>query len=338
MNQARSCTTKNGTTQLRLNCGSRAYFERVLEECAGRVLGVLAYGAVEPELPAKEFPCVWVQQPVFGVEAWYEIWVSTQPVTVKSHDQTICAQDGRLIFGCLMLTEVGNERLESKAFEVYTAIFDRLDCEDYPQLLRVWNYFPRINGIGSELERYREFNVGRHRAFSHKNRTIFGGSVPAACTLGTKNGGLAVCFLASRVPGVPLENPRQTSAYRYPKHFGPRSPIFSRGMLLGDALFISGTASIIGSETAHPGNIFRQLDETLENLQSVIRQAQEGGFDTSDSDNLFFNVYLRYAEDYPGVRARLDAELGGEDRVVYILADICRADLLIEVEAFWISK
>ncbi|EQD39835.1 Endoribonuclease L-PSP, partial [mine drainage metagenome] len=149
-----------------------------------------------------------------------------------------------------MLTEEGKGKLESTVFEAYSTIFDRLDCEDYPQLLRVWNYFPGINDMGSELERYREFNVGRYEAFFHKNRTVCGGSMPAACALGTKKGGLVICFLASKVPGISLENPRQTHAYSYPKDFGPRSPIFSRGVLLDDSLLISGTASIIGSETA----------------------------------------------------------------------------------------
>ena len=61
---------------------------------------------------------------------------------------------------------------------------------------------------------------------------------------------------------VPLENPRQTSAYEYATRYGPESPKFSRAIALscGDyaTIFISGTASITGSQTQHAGDIAAQ--------------------------------------------------------------------------------
>jgi len=39
---------------------------------------------------------------------------------------------------------------------------------------------------------------------------------------------------ASRAEPTALENPRQTSAYRYPRRYGPRSPAFARATLLPD--------------------------------------------------------------------------------------------------------
>ncbi|HUW80938.1 MAG TPA: hypothetical protein VMV54_08630 [Acidocella sp.] len=319
---------------LRLVCGSRVQFERALAEYTGRILGVLVYAATEPVWPEVGFPCAWVELPVFGQDAWYEVWVSAHRVT-QSHDaQPDISWDGELLFGCLTLGDAGGDGLEPKAFDAYSALFDTLDHEGYPELLRVWNYLPRINDAGYGLERYREFNVGRHEAFCNRGRAIGEGSVPAACALGTRQDKLVICFLAGKLSGVVIENPRQTNAYRYPRDFGPRSPTFSRAVLLGDALLISGTASIVGSETVHPEDIVRQLDETLENLHMVIAQARSNGFTGKDPDGLCLNVYLRHAGDYPNVRDRLASEFG-RAHIAYLQADVCRADLLVEIEAFW---
>jgi len=310
-------------------------FASLLDEYKGRILGVLIYSALEPELPQEGFPCTWVALPVIGDDACYEVWISARPVTIMGGAPLSLSTDGSILFGSMAFPETGAGGLESMARSAYSAIFDALDKEGYPSLLRVWNYFSRINDEDGGLERYREFNVGRHEAFCDKGRAIGGGGVPAACALGTRQGDLVICFLAGKVPGIAIENPRQTNAYHYPRDFGPKSPTFSRGVLVGDSLIISGTASIIGSETAHPENVTSQLDETLENLRLVISQARERGFATNDPAQLYLNVYLRYGEDYASVRSRLDAEFGDTAHIAYLQADVCRSDLLIEIEAFW---
>lgn len=159
--------------------------------------------------------------------------------------------------------------------------------------------------------------------------------MPAACALGSRQGNMVVSFLAGKTPGTVIENPRQTNAYRYPRDFGPRSPTFSRGILVGDTLLISGTASIVGSESMHPDNVALQFDETIRNLETVIEQAKRYGFDPGDRSGLCLNVYLRHAADYPAVRDRLEAAFGSVRHVAYLMADVCRADLLVEIEAFW---
>ena len=276
--------------------------------------------------------------PVFEAEAWYEVWVSAQAVTLRRAPDRSLACDGELLFGTVVLDDPGDDALDAGAFALYSILFDTLDREGYPALLRVWNYFPRINEDTSGTERYRAFNVGRHEAFCSKGRVIAEGAVPAACALGTRQGGLQVCFLAGKVPGTVIENPRQVNAYRYPSDFGPRSPTFSRGILVGDALLISGTASIVGSESMHPGDVALQVDETLRNLKTVVEQAGTRGFDTGDHAGLHLNVYLRRPGDYPIVRRMLDRAFEGARHVAYIVADVCRADLLVEIEAFWLPQ
>jgi len=296
---------------------------------------VFAYASAQPELPLEEVPCSWVPMQVIGEEIWYEIWISSGSVAVSLESNISISSDGNYLFGSLSLEESDAAQLEAKTYEAYSTLFDTLDREGYPALLRAWNYFPGINDEACGVERYRAFNVGRHEAFCSKGQTIAEGVVPAACALGTTQGRLAVCFLAGKQPGNVIENPRQTNAYWYPRDFGPRSPTFSRGILIGDVLLISGTASIVGSESLHPDDVVRQLDETLRNLRVVVEQAQLRGFDASDPAGLCLNVYLRNADDYPVVRRRLDEEFGNAKHVAYIMADVCRADLLVEIEAFW---
>jgi len=135
-----------------------------------------------------------------------------------------------------------------------------------------------------------------------------------------------------------IENPRQTNAYRYPRKFGPRSPTFSRGILVDDLLLVSGTASIVGSQSMHPEDILRQADETLVNLETVVEQARKSGFDAGDQAGLCLNVYLRHADDYPVVRRRVEETFGNARHIAYVMADVCRADLLVEIEAFWMAS
>jgi enamine deaminase RidA (YjgF/YER057c/UK114 family) len=327
---------KNILASLRLVGVLPAQLEGVLAESTGKVLGVLAYAPAKPSLPVGSLPFAWVQLPVFGNEAWCEALISPHSVVVSQDSGIHFSCDGSLLFGSLILGDENSGHLESKTFAAYSAIFDMLDREGYPEMLRVWNYIPHINDTGREIERYREFNVGRHEAFCSKGRTIDEGIVPASCALGIQQSNLVVCFLAGKTPGAYIENPRQTNACRYPSEFGPKSPTFSRGVLVGDALFVSGTASIIGSGTVHHGDVLRQLDETIENLQVVVDQARTRGFAARNPRGLCLNVYLRNARDYPVVRDWLDAKFS-DAQIVYLQADVCRADLLVEIEAFWMS-
>ncbi len=161
-----------------------------------------------------------------------------------------------------------------------TTIFSRsLEQTGCAHLLRVWNYLPQINGDGGGLERYRQFNLGRQQAFVEAGQAAFEGA-PAACALGIHQGALCIRFLAGRTAPLPIENPRQVSAYRYPPTYGPRAPTFSRAAIAeiggGEvALFISGTASIVGHETVHVGEVLAQTQETLRNLDAVIAAANE---------------------------------------------------------------
>jgi hypothetical protein len=48
---------------------------------------------------------------------------------------------------------------------------------------------------------------------------------------------------------------------------------------------------------------------------------------------LVCKVYVRHAADLPVIQAELCSALGSSAPVIYLKADICRQDLLVEIEA-----
>lgn len=251
--------------------------------------------------------------------------------------------DGELLFGVIELAEAAfagdavATPLQQAGQQAYGSLFRVLAEEGFPHLWRVWNYLGDINGETMGLERYRQFNIGRHLAFEAAGRLDMD-SIPAASALGVAGGPLSIAFLAGRVPAQPVENPRQMSAYRYPAEYGPRSPTFSRaalGRLSGEEwLFVSGTASIVGHHSVHHGDPVAQTREIVANLEALLAEASRRTDGPAYRlDELSARVYVRHPEDYPAVRAELAGALGAAAPVVYLQADVCRADLLVEVEA-----
>ncbi|MEZ2293709.1 Rid family hydrolase [Variovorax sp. RCC_210] len=254
--------------------------------------------------------------------------------------------DGHWLLGAIDLNEAAEQQgLAELAHRAYRDLFKTLDQAGAPHLQRIWNYLPQINADGGGLERYRQFNLGRQEAFLEAGRAAFEGA-PAACALGIHQGSLSIRFLAGQQAPLPLENPRQVSAYRYPETYGPRSPTFSRAALadIGDgniALFISGTASIVGHETVHHGDVLEQTRETLRNLQAVVDAANARGTAKFALAELDCVVYVRHPSDTEAVRSVLEDTLGADApmarHAVYLEADICRADLLVEIEAHTVA-
>jgi chorismate lyase / 3-hydroxybenzoate synthase len=227
--------------------------------------------------------------------------------------------------------------LHAATEQAYREIFATLDDLAYPHLLRVWNYLPQINVDTHGTERYRQFNSARRSALSASGRDV-SGNVPAACALGSATGSpLVIYFLASREAPTVIENPRQVSAYEYPPQYGPK-PAFSRASLLSEAsgaiLFISGTASIVGHRTVHAGDVAAQTRETLVNIEALLGEANRvSGASRFCMERLAYKVYVRNGADLPLIQSQLHAALGFHAQVVYLQADICRQDLLVEIEA-----
>lgn len=279
--------------------------------------------------------------PPLGDAPREEIWLAEEPMQpVWQREGLCCRAGGHLLHGCLWYDERNHGGIEQATRSAYRAIRHALDETGFGHLFRIWNFFPRINEEEQGLERYRAFCRGRHDALDEW--ALDETRLPAATAIGSHGEGLLIHFLAARRPGIQIENPRQVSAYCYPEQYGPRSPTFSRATLMpwpdgSRQLFVSGTASIVGHETRHAGDLEAQLDETLTNIRSLLAVARnEHGLPLGDLGELdALRIYLRHPEDAPRLQALLASRLPEALPRVLLQGDICRADLLLEIEATW---
>ncbi|MDI1250685.1 MAG: hypothetical protein PSV13_17620 [Lacunisphaera sp.] len=227
--------------------------------------------------------------------------------------------------------------LEDTTHRLYDNI---LEATRGQHLARIWNDVPAINGSRpGGLENYRLFCRGRSLAFEQCFGRGFNARLPAASAVGTTTARLSVVFAASPVAPRHVENPLQVAAYDYPAEFGPRPPSFARATVVpgteGATVFISGTAAIRGHATVALDNPREQLACTLENLRGIAHACGLGpDLDRDGGSRRHFKVYVRHAADQPMVAAMLEEELLEKtDQVSYLQAEICRAALLVEIEA-----
>jgi chorismate lyase / 3-hydroxybenzoate synthase len=231
---------------------------------------------------------------------------------------------------------------EALTFELYETLIDQVRSAGYPEFLRIWNFLPGINRGAGDSERYRRFCVGRSRALAEAG--LDDTAMCAATAIGGDEPRFRLFALAGRHPGRAIDNPRQVPAWAYPPRYGPRSPAFARAtaVMLSDqrvGLLISGTASVVGHATAHPGDVLAQTDEAATNVEALL-EAAAGELARSDlglpgSDSLV-RVYVRQAADWPAVEARLRRRWPGV-RLAGLRGDVCRRDLLVEMEAWHVT-
>lgn len=324
--------------------------QRQSAELAGRADRLLGVSSLmtAPEVEA-DLPSVAVRTPPLdGDAALAECWEALGPVVSGTLGAWRFRRSEHLLFGALCLHEADFDPQHvatngepdtalRRATEIaYRQLFALLDAEGYPHLLRIWNYLPAINVVEHGLERYRQFNIGRQDAFLASARSHLQGA-PAACALGSVDGGLTVYFLAGRQPVVPIENPRQVSAYHYPTRYGPRAPTFSRAALARlpgqEVLFVSGTASIVGHQTLHIGDVTAQTREAMVNVGVVVGEANRVARAHFAAEDLLYKVYVRHPGDFSTVRDEFLRVVRPRVWPIFVQADICRDDLLVEVEA-----
>jgi len=326
---------------------SIAAFLKQSAQWKNSVLGALCFSADALESPAPadgDVPCLHVaMQRLDAGDSICEVWHGSGQLTQGQCGAIHYRHDDGVLFGVIVLSETMFEAdadktpLQQATESAYRQIFALLDTLCYPYLFRFWNYIADINSHSFGLERYRQFNLGRQDAFLAHGRNVVG-NAPAACALGSAQGPLSIAFLAGRVVPLSIENPRQISACQYPQQYGPRSPTFSRASLVrlrqDEVLFVSGTASIVGHATLHPGDVVAQTRETMANIEAVLaeanRLASQPGFDLA---SLYYKISVRHPADLAQIRTEFERIVGTTPNAVYLQADVCRQELLLEIEA-----
>jgi chorismate lyase/3-hydroxybenzoate synthase len=229
----------------------------------------------------------------------------------------------------------GIQSVSRRAYEQLEAFLAR-SPHHWP--LKIWNYVPGINEGEGDDECYRQFCVGRAEALAahYDDQPL----MPAATAIGVNASepALQVYFLAGALPGLNVENPRQVNAWRYPRRYGPRSPLFSRGTIVDFGhrreFLISGTASVIGHETHHVDDVRRQTEESWRNVTSLVQEGRRllGRGEAPVPDPSLLKVYVRDAGDADTIAATLERHVSPEVPRILVRGDICRRDLLTEMD------
>jgi hypothetical protein len=284
--------------------------------------------------PLSEFATLRVETPALGARASEEICPSADRLGQRGRFSLY--RSGRWLLGAAQVA-IGLNDLESQTSRLYGELFDAARGS---HLCRIWNYVPAINARGADgTEQYHAFSSGRAVAFETEFGAAFKQCVPAASAVGTSDQFLTVIFAAS--PNAPrhVENPAQIPAYEYPREHGPRSPSFARATIVPAGtrqcdVFVAGTSAIKGHATISPGDTLAQLACTLDNLRGISLACGLGeNLAAGRSSVRHVKIYLRHREDHAAVERELARDfLHPDDRATYLLADICRASLNVEIE------
>lgn len=282
-------------------------------------------------------PVICLDLPELTAPSQLEVWSTTNPVQTYRDEGFSASAGGDFMFGTVTVNEQPGQSIDTLTDLAYRRLLSRLQELAYPHLWRVWNYFPNINGLVDGLERYQRFCVGRHHAFADL-LPGFPHSLPAGTAVGTRSGPLQIYFIAGTLPAMHLGNPRQFHAYEYPQDYGPRSPSFARATLCRSDtrshLFISGTASVVGHASQHPGLPAEQTRETIKNLRALIAHAEGTArrHVTGAQSQAQYKVYVRNAADLTAIHAALRKAPLASDQVIFLQGDLCRQELLVEIE------
>jgi chorismate lyase/3-hydroxybenzoate synthase len=309
-----------------------------LKASPSNLLGVVCHDrSLEKSRDFGSCPVVCLDLPQFTGPPLAEVWTSSLSVNYHQVEGIRCAMNDEVLFGSLQLEESAGTLLDNVTYRAYRHLLVQARALGYPHLLRVWNYFSRINGESDGLERYQRFCAGRYQALA-EGLSDFPRTLPAGTAVGTMSGPLTIYFLAAREPGMHVENPRQVSAYRYPRVYGPRSPSFARATLRpsisGANLLIAGTASVVGHVSKHIGEPHQQTMEIIQNLNALISHIEQRHGLTRGQwyGQALFKVYIRHPEHFVAVRDILDEQLPSHSQVLYLHGEMCRSELLLEIE------
>jgi chorismate lyase/3-hydroxybenzoate synthase len=323
---------------LRIAYVEEARLETLLKASPSTVLGIVRHDR-SPGQPngLGGYPVVCLDLPQFNGPPLAEVWTSTLPITYHQANGIHCAMNDEVLFGALQLEESAATLLDTITYTAYRRLLVQARALGYPHLLRMWNYFPHINRESDGLERYQRFCAGRHQALA-EGLCDFPRTLPAGTAVGTMSGPLKIHFLAARQPGTHVENPRQVSAYEYPLIYGPCSPSFARATLwpsiAGSHLLIAGTASVVGHLSEHIGEPHKQTLEIIHNLNALITQTEQLHGITREQcyGKALFKIYIRHPEHFATIRDILKEQLPSHTQVLYLQGEMCRSELLLEIE------
>jgi hypothetical protein len=259
---------------------------------------------------------------------------------------TVENADGRFLFAG-GITDPDRSRVESDmlvqaeySLDTMTAL---LQLEGFPlsSVQRQWNYIERITDMDGSRRRYGMFNTARTICYRDGQWT---GGYPAATGIGASFGGVvieleAAVFNRPEATSYPIDNALQVPAYKYSDKvlmtgdakqpasgFKDHTPKFERARCLSIdgrmLIYVSGTAAIRGEASLSEAGLAPQIEATMENLLNL----------TGNVRLRTLRIYLKNASDYEEAVKLINKYVTSDVDIIYMCADVCREELLIEIE------
>lgn len=259
--------------------------------------------------------------------------------------------DGELQVACsenylaLRISRLGAlSELQQNSEQIYDLLLGELKKRGFPYILKCWNFVPGINAGEGDSENYKQFCIGRANAFNRAG--AIDTDLPAGTAVGSKEEyGLSVYLLASKRKPVAIENPLQVSAYRYPRQYGPKSPSFSRATRhqtdSHELLFLSGTAAIKGHQSCCVNDGIGQLREMRTNVEAVLAQADMPplAYYGQPGHGSSMRLFVRASEHQQSILEHFPKVFPELGHTLRLEADICRSDLLVELDGvLWATQ
>ena len=238
-------------------------------------------------------------------------------------------ENGRAHYG--QIADLRPADLSAGREEQARSVFEQLEAAvaaggmKLSDVIRTWLYLDRI------LDWYTPFNGVRTKFF--KEHKVFDGLVPASTGIGGRNahgaaivaGALTLIPKDDSVRAIAIPSPLQCPAPAYGSSFSRAVEIVYPGLR---RLFISGTASILpGGETAFVGDVDRQIDLSMKVTAAILESRGMGWADLTR-----VVAYVRRHEDIPAFGAWCRRNALPPMPAVVSTHDICRDDLLFEIE------
>lgn len=263
-----------------------------------------------------------------------------------------CVHNEEHLFVSGLQDENWNSGIKNQSEFAFDALEMVLNHEGFKfsDIVRQWNYIEGIIDHKNGDQNYQIFNDVRTKYYN-KNELV--SRYPAATGIGVKEGGIIIEVHAlkdhSSLQLAEIANPLQTDAFNYSEEVLEGKPLegfvckttpkFSRAKLVVNSkqahVLVSGTASIHGEETIGINNIEEQTKYTIENIYELIKPELLGSFNhncvKANQSFSSVRVYVKNQIDFEVVRNICEQSFDTEN-IVYVEADVCRDNLLVEIE------
>jgi enamine deaminase RidA (YjgF/YER057c/UK114 family) len=291
------------------------------------------------------------QKPMFGeLNAEVVSLESEENICISYGDNYLVLNNGicrELVTGGVLASDINASFLDQSK-EVFARIEKILTHENFAikSIVRQWNYIENITRFDGDHQHYQDFNDSRSHFYA---KTKWDSGYPAATGIGTQYGGVMVeliAFTGEAFIDQALDNPLQVSPHKYSQQvlLGAKdealdrrtTPKFERGRVLGlqdtQTIFISGTAAIRGEHSLVSDDVTEQTRMTMANIDHLI-SPQNCPLENASRVYEILRIYVKEYDHMEGVSKYMEANYP-EVKKIYLHADICRDELLLEIEGY----